>query len=135
MPFRACLGNTDVRRLPVRRPVLHDIGLRNAHFFQLHDQLRQALHRHRRGRVYRRGGPCADVDGDPDVAAFDYNIELIDGCEESLLGGGFDMNSDDSLTPADLGAWASAPADLNRDGNVTSQDLELLSYVVSEYTP
>lgn len=72
-----------------------------------------------------------DVTGTPTVD-FDYRINLIDICEEQLLGR-FDLNSDNSVDNDDMGEWLLSPCDLNDDSNVDEDDADLLLQAIGVY--
>ena len=79
-------------------------------------------------RIVRSDGGllCEDVEGSPDVSDFGYYIEVMD-CESLLLGGGFDMNSDDAVTEeGDLPAWFLSPVDFNGDNEADGDDYLIL---------
>lgn len=75
--------------------------------------------------------PCTDVAG-PTNANFTYEFWLLDGCELMLLST-YDLNSDDTLCPADIACWTANPVDLNNDSNADGDDVTLLINAVNAY--
>ena len=63
-----------------------------------------------------------------EVAEFEYLFDIyLESCEGMLLGGGYDLNSDDSVTEeGDLPAWFLSPVDFNDDNEADGDDYMIL---------
>lgn len=75
---------------------------------------------------------CKNVDGNPDVADYDYEFTLVAECEESFMAH-YDQNNDEALSGLDLVAWSASPVDLNGDAVADGADLSDLWEVVQTH--
>lgn len=77
-----------------------------------------------------------EVDEDPRVPGYVYNLLLLDGCGMDM-DMRYDQNGDNSLTAEDLEAWPGDNPDVNDNGQVTAFDLYklLCGYVQRDALP